>query len=344
MAAALELLGCGEGTFTCIDAADCIGAGVDGMCQADGFCSFPDPDCASGQRYGSHSGSLAGKCVPSEHGTTGDSPTGTETTTSTTDPVTTLPLEGSASDPDTTNAVTTLEGSSTSSDPDSSGDGPVVDEDLLVWLTFDDSVDAPLANDGVLGGAASCSLPQCPLGTAGVVGDALLFDGIDDCVHFDSTPELESMDQLTVAAWIRIDVDATHYGFVDKPIGTDFNNSWALYYYPTPKGSVQLFAMTDGMAGNNLTSADPLVIGDWVHLVGTWDGMDMSLFVDGALVSTGSAPAVAFDEQPVLVGCDDDHVPNGPNGLLAGAVDEVRVYARALDGDEIAALYDRRSP
>lgn len=35
-----------------------------GTCEADGFCSFEDPTCMSGRRYGGHSGSVGGSCVP----------------------------------------------------------------------------------------------------------------------------------------------------------------------------------------------------------------------------------------------------------------------------------------
>ena len=89
---------------------------------------------------------------------------------------------------------------------------------------------------------------------------------------------------------------------------------------------------------------DPLPIGVWVHLVGTWDGEGMGLYIDGALIGIAPAPLVAFDAQPVLFGCDDDHDQAGPNGLLAGAMDDVRIYARALDAEDIAALADQRSP
>lgn len=47
-----------------------------GTCEADGFCSFEDPTCPSGRRYGGHSGSVGSSCVPLTPGeTTGDSST-----------------------------------------------------------------------------------------------------------------------------------------------------------------------------------------------------------------------------------------------------------------------------
>ncbi len=46
--------------FVCIADGQC---GVDGACEASGYCSFPDPDCTSGRRYGALAGSLSGACV-----------------------------------------------------------------------------------------------------------------------------------------------------------------------------------------------------------------------------------------------------------------------------------------
>ena len=51
----------GASVFRCDEDTQCAG----GVCQADGFCSFADATCPSGQRYGEHSGSLSNTCVGS---------------------------------------------------------------------------------------------------------------------------------------------------------------------------------------------------------------------------------------------------------------------------------------
>lgn len=56
-------LGCDPGAFHCDSSADCAGMGGPGVCQPTALCSFPDPGCTSGQRYGEHSGSMAWECV-----------------------------------------------------------------------------------------------------------------------------------------------------------------------------------------------------------------------------------------------------------------------------------------
>lgn len=50
--------------FQCEVAADCIASGADGVCEANGFCSFPDMRCPSGRAFGEFAAqSLAGECV-----------------------------------------------------------------------------------------------------------------------------------------------------------------------------------------------------------------------------------------------------------------------------------------
>ncbi len=62
----------------------CILGEVRGVCQATGFCSFPDGKCESGQRYGELAGSqLGGSCVPNP---TTEDPSGSSTGSATGDP------------------------------------------------------------------------------------------------------------------------------------------------------------------------------------------------------------------------------------------------------------------
>jgi hypothetical protein len=66
--AAVGLTACspfGGGNFTCDTDEQCR-AGAGGKCEPNGFCSFTDPSCASGQRYEEHSGGLSGICVGDE--------------------------------------------------------------------------------------------------------------------------------------------------------------------------------------------------------------------------------------------------------------------------------------
>lgn len=59
----------------------CVNENIAGVCQPDGNCSFPDPACDSGFRYGDDAdAALAGTCVPAE-GTSSSSETSMPNTT-----------------------------------------------------------------------------------------------------------------------------------------------------------------------------------------------------------------------------------------------------------------------
>lgn len=111
------LVGClGGDAFLCESDEVCQQGGVSGLCQPSGYCSFPDDECATGQRYGEHAGGpLAGECVDP----------GSLTGDSTSDGVSTSPLTTTSSGSTSTTGVTT----STTS-PTTGVDGPATTNPL----------------------------------------------------------------------------------------------------------------------------------------------------------------------------------------------------------------------
>ena len=56
----------GGGAYRCASDTECMLDGLPGVCESVGYCSFPDPDCEQGYRYGSHAGAYANDCVVAE--------------------------------------------------------------------------------------------------------------------------------------------------------------------------------------------------------------------------------------------------------------------------------------
>ncbi len=87
-------------------------------------------------------------------------------------------------------------------------------------------------------------------------------------------------------------------------------------------------------------SGEKSVVGRWVHLAGVLtDDHKLLLYVDGKLAASGQAPdfIVADPAQAMEIGADEgggvgDY--NSPFGLKA-AIDQVRIYHRALSAEEI---------
>lgn len=68
----------------------------------------------------------------------------------------------------------------------------------------------------------------------------------------------------------------------------------------------------------------------WHHVAGVWDGSQMALYVDGEQLGTGS-----FEGSLQHV---DEPVQAGPSVAAGTALDEVRIYDRALSEDELGDL------
>lgn len=78
-----------DNEFQCLEDSACSNDGIEGLCQPTGYCSFPDPDCESGYRYGELADAFAEQCVPVDDGSTGvpDATTTSPQTTAAADPV-----------------------------------------------------------------------------------------------------------------------------------------------------------------------------------------------------------------------------------------------------------------
>ena len=84
------------------------------------------------------------------------------------------------------------------------------------------------------------------------------------------------------------------------------------------------------------TSTDELYNdGLWHHIVATYDGSVMGLYVDGILKKTSTvALAAPTGENATLIGFIEGY------GQYDGSIDDLRVYSRALSLNEIKAIYD----
>ncbi|WP_454129740.1 LamG domain-containing protein [Microbacterium aurum] len=84
----------------------------------------------------------------------------------------------------------------------------------------------------------------------------------------------------------------------------------------------------------NSTTSYPADGSTWVHLVGTFDGQTLRLYVNGSLEAEKTAAVtVAVNDLALAIGAQPDGVHP-----LRGAIDEASVYPRALTSVEVAAL------
>jgi hypothetical protein len=326
-----------DGVFACEDADDCAGVSG-GVCESTGWCSFPDDTCGSQRRYGEWAGDgLAGACV--DEGGTG---TSTDDSASATSPSASDPVTLSTTDPDTTLDGTTMSidpDTTTTDDPTSPGDessstGAPIDPDLVAWYRFDEGEFAGGVVDEIGMHDGACLPDLCPAPIPGVIGSAAHFDGIDDIVRVPVTDTLVVGDALTVALWMRVDT-----------IDGQFQSVIARAYLDLIDDTFEIGINASGVMRWGLSTEDPVhpninadapAVGVWIHVAGTFDAEASRMYVNGVLVGEAAGGVIAQDEHDVTLGAGFDNAADA--NWLEGALDEVRIYRRALTEDEIAAL------
>lgn len=205
-------------------------------------------------------------------------------------------------------------------------------EGLVVYFPFSGSaLDAgPLGNDGNLSGALLS--PD----RFGRVDSALHLGGTGDYLEAnDALPDSES---LTVSLWLALDswVQVQNWGAPQ-----------VLFFEGDDGGGHDVACYIMGGFHFAVKSNEGLdyvnwlpSLHSWIHLVCVADAIQqrMSLWIDGKQVKEGpfTRGANAGYHAPFNLG----RRPGGYNDwFLAGSLDEVRVYNRALTAEEIGILY-----
>jgi hypothetical protein len=218
-------------------------------------------------------------------------------------------------------------------------DAPALDAGLpaglVAWYPFEGSrADVVAAHDGV------CPAQQCPTNGVGHRGQALTFDGVDDCITVTDDGQLQ-LPNITLAIWARQTATGQLSHVAKRVIGGSVN-SWQIETEAqgTPALSVS-FTTYDNSGLNQYakSAANVIVLGQWQHLAATYDGTTKRLYVDGIEVATMTQTVpLPYDNQAMKIGCDD----NAPEAeFYAGTLDDLQIYNRPLSASEIAALAAR---
>jgi hypothetical protein len=210
------------------------------------------------------------------------------------------------------------------------------------WPGNGNTNDAVAGNHGQLAGDVTF--------VPAVVSQGFKLDGFGDYIEIPDSPALKPA-HMSVEAWVRFDS-------LDTPIVSQFG-ALGLQYIVFKKntrvfnfeayalrkqrdGGVDRLAFSvadvNGLGGTSVAySTTPVVVGQFYHVVGTYDGSSVRLYVNGVLEGQSSVSiTVDYGTRPVFIGTSGETVFDGK---LNGVVDEASIYNGALDPSDVAALY-----
>lgn len=214
---------------------------------------------------------------------------------------------------------------------------------LVSWWPGDgDALDIRGANEGLLVNGTAF--------VPGKVGQTFSFDGQDDYIEIPNAPNLNPTNALSVEAWYKT---VSFAGDGNNPIVDKGYSSHVYPFYQYHLGVTGDLYTNNQNAFNFSVTAGGIVRtvfidhfwepDRWYHLVGTYDGSWLRLYVDGTLVDSAALSGTMVDYgRPVLIGAFSNLPVNNVH-VLPGAVDEVAIYDRALSLAEIQDIFNTGS-
>ncbi len=199
---------------------------------------------------------------------------------------------------------------------------------LVGWWKLDDGTGTSAADSS--GNANTGTLTNGPTWVAGKKGKALSFDGVDDYTATTSSAPLQISAGGSIAFWIKTS-GLNNNGqsiFVDNESWP--NTGWGILDDGPYASSIKFRTLPGN--GTAAFSRSSINDGQWHHIVAVYTGSQNKLYLDSILVDTAASGGFTNNTSGFVIG-------NFTGSSGGGAMDDVRIYNRALSSDEISALY-----
>ncbi len=221
------------------------------------------------------------------------------------------------------------------------GLGSAADAGLLSLYTFDNTADNSVSgapNGTVAGGAGY---------VAGMVGNAISLDGIDDYVNL-GTSGIPNGDQIksgSFSSWIK--TTSTTDGYILAAFNDDSNAGFKV----SQKSSSQMgiYVRADGGKREDIYVNTNNADGNWHQVVLTWDVLTsttglVTAYVDGVAASGGYVDrgmsqddTVSAWQHPVRIGAG---TRDTLGSFFSGSLDDLGVWSNRLTATEASACYN----
>jgi len=167
----------------------------------------------------------------------------------------------------------------------------------------------------------------------GVEGKGINFNGKKQYCIIKDAEILDGFDKLTVSVWVKIS---------ENP---------KMYYAPIAKLNYRIIINKNGMGhfvvktdnnewyskGTYANLSKSLILNKWNNIVGTYDGENVKVYLNGNLAGIGEATIsgkIPKLNSPILLGSGGgdlgDHIE-----FMNGSIDNVQIYSGALTAFEI---------
>ena len=217
-------------------------------------------------------------------------------------------------------------------------DWAVAADDLLVSYDFDEGMGLQAYDGSGVTGIAT--LERGASWVPGKSGTAVSLDGVDDRVRFNEGPQfdLAANGGISISFWLYLNETPNENGDnFDVLLDNGYDHIVFVERAATTGRLVWRIDDSDDVP-HRFRSVSEIDKHRWYHVLVTWDGMLQKIYLDGELDASRELPItpdVNIDGKISLGGA------SAPTRWVNGAVDDLRIYRRALTENEIDCLFNR---
>lgn len=204
-----------------------------------------------------------------------------------------------------------------------------------------DELSGPTASDsgaganGTYDSGVTFGGPPAP----GTSGQSIGCDGSTSVIRYPLGDLFSGRSPFTVALWLRPSIVDDGYRVLFKKGQLEGSFPDRIGFGINQQGEYGIVVERfDGTGARDvIVTNQALTVGRWYHLAVTYDGAVLTLYLDRTLAA--STPATLSVPSTAAYPAESCHYgPNYSAGTFAGQLDELRIWAEALDADQITGL------
>jgi len=193
-----------------------------------------------------------------------------------------------------------------------------------------DSLDYSGSNDGIATGATLNS-------SSGQLYGAFQFDGVNDFINLSNDTSLTPTNAISISAWFKTPSTPSV-----QQIISNLQSGSRGYDISISAGGNIVWQIGNGVAFiDSATSLNMLDDDVFHHVVGTWDGGLLRIYVDGvegAYDTQDSTATISPASGDTFIGIFGPQI-GGPGNFFNGTIDEVMIFNKSLSDSEVLQLY-----
>jgi hypothetical protein len=187
-------------------------------------------------------------------------------------------------------------------------------------------------NNGTVNGATLTS------DRFGISDRAYSFDGVSNVINITGSNTLNSLTAISISSWIFKQSNSVLPEGIFGP-ATYLPNSPG-YFFRIVENRINLAV---SQPYTSPLSNQIINIGQWVHVIGIYDGNSIKFFLNGVLDGETIVGPYLLDawtsSNPLTIGQEIDYASQNLHAWN-GSLDEIGIWNRALTADEVLALYN----